>query len=112
MLSENARMATAAEAKFRIDAPNSKPRAIKVIALDQRSEAVVKKLAEGEWNKASFFTSVTFESPPQAGADCAMRAWLSGLPGLTIKLMDEVDTADLVVMVASAGEKAEAASVI
>jgi hypothetical protein len=112
MLSENARMATAAEAKFRIDAPNSKPRAIKVIALDKRSEAVVKKLAEGEWNKASFFTSVTFETPPQAGADWSMKAWLNDLAGRTIKLMDEVDTADLVVMVASAGEKAEAASVI
>ena len=112
MLSESARMTTAEEAKFRINAPNSKPRAIKVIALDKRSEAVVKKLAEGEWNKASFFTSVTFESPPQAGGDWSMKAWLNDLAGRTIQLMDEVNTADLVVMVASAGEKAEAASVI
>ena len=111
MLSESARMTTAEEAKYRINAPNSKPRAIKVIALDKRSEAVVKKLAEGEWNKASFFASVHFESP-QAGADWSMKAWLNDLAGRTIKLMDEVNTADLVVMVASAGEKAEAASVI
>ena len=112
MLSESARMTTAEEAKFRINAPNSKPRAIKVIALDKHSEAVVKKLAEGEWNKASFFTSVHFESPPQAGADWSMKAWLNDLAGRTIKLIDEVNTADLVVMVASAGEKAESASVI
>jgi hypothetical protein len=112
MLSESARMTTAEEAKFRINAPNSKPRAIKVIALDNRSQAVVKKLAEGEWNKASFFASVHFESPPQAGADWSMKAWLNDLAGRTIKLIDEVNTADLVVMVASAGEKAEAASVI
>ena len=112
MLSESARMTTAEEAKFRINAPNSKPRAIKVIALDKRSEAVVKKLAEGEWNKASFFTSVTFESPPQAGADWSMKAWLNDIAGRTIKMMDEINTADLVVMVATAGQKAEAASVI
>jgi hypothetical protein len=112
MLSESARMTTAEEAKFRITAPNSKPRAVKVIALDTRSEAVVKKLAEGSWNKASFFASVHFESPPQAGADWSMKAWLNDIAGRTIKLMDEINTADLVVMVASAGEKAQAASVI
>jgi hypothetical protein len=112
MLSESARMATAEQAKFRINAPNSRPRAIKVIALDKRSEAVVKKLAQGQWNKASFFASVHFESPPQAGADWSMKAWLNDIAGRTIKLMDEINTADLVVMVASAGEKAEAASVI
>jgi hypothetical protein len=112
MQSESARMTTAEEAKFRISAPNSKPRAIKVIALDKRSEEVVKKLAEGSWNKASFFASVHFDSPPQAGADWSMKAWLNDIAGRTIKLMDEVNTADLVVMVASAGERAEAASVI
>lgn len=112
MLSESARMTTAEEAKFRIDAPNSKPRAIKVIALDKRSEEVVKRLAKAPWNKASFFASVHFESPPQAGADWSMKAWLNDLAGRTSKLMDEIDTADLVVMVASAGDKAEAASVI
>jgi hypothetical protein len=112
MQSESARMTTAEEAKFRINAPNSKPRAIKVIALDKRSEEVVKKLAEGSWNKASFFASVHFDSPPQAGADWSMKAWLNDIAGRTIKLMDEVNTADLVVMVASAGERAEAASVI
>jgi N-acetylmuramoyl-L-alanine amidase len=112
MLSESARMTTAAEAKFRIDAPNSKPRAVKVIALDPRSEDVVKRLAKADWNKASFFTSVHFDSPPQAGADWSVKAWLNDLAGRTSKLVDEINTADLVVMVASAGSKAEAASVI
>jgi hypothetical protein len=112
MLSESARMSSAEEARFRVNAPNSKPRSIKVIALDKRSEEVVKKLAEGQWNKASFFASVHFESPPQAGADWSMKAWLNDIAGRTIKLLDEIDTADLVVMVARAGEKAEAASVI
>jgi hypothetical protein len=112
MLSESARMTTAEQSKFRINAPNSKPRAIKVIALDKRSEDVVKKLAQGSWNKASFFASVHFDSPPQAGGDWSMKAWLNDLAGRTSKLIDEINTADLIVMVASAGEKAEAASVI
>jgi hypothetical protein len=112
MLSESARMTTAAEAKFRINAPNSTPRAVKVIALDKRSEEVVKRLAQEKWNKASFFASVHFDSPPQAGADWSMKTWLNDLAGRTRKLIDEISTADLVVMVAAAGSKAEAASVI
>src|SRR4029078_3235296 len=112
MLSESARMTTAEEAKFRLSAPNSRPRAIKVIALDKRSEEVVKKLAKAKWNKASFFASVHFDSPPQAGADWSMKAWLNDIAGRTINMMDEINTADLVVMVATAGQTAEAASVI
>ena len=46
MQSESARMSSAAEARFRIDAPNSLPRAVKIIALDAPSERVVKKLAQ------------------------------------------------------------------
>jgi hypothetical protein len=46
MLSESARMTTAEEARFRIDYPNSRPRAIKVIALDEPSERVVKRLSD------------------------------------------------------------------
>src|SRR5688572_14546497 len=111
MLTESARMTTAAESKFRINAPNSKPRATKVIALDKRSEEVVKRLAKSSWNKASFFTSVHFDSPPQGGADWSMKAWLNDLAGRASKLVDEINTADLVVMVVSAGETAEAASV-
>jgi hypothetical protein len=112
MLSESARMTTAAEAKYRIDAPNSKPRAIKVIALDKASERVVAQLAKLNWNRASFFTSLHFETPPQAGADWSMKAWLNDLAGRAKKLVDEIDTADLVIMVSTVGEKADAASVI
>jgi N-acetylmuramoyl-L-alanine amidase len=112
MLSESARATSAEESKFRINAPNSKPRAIKVIALDQRSEEAIKRLAKERWNGATFFTSVHFDSPPQSGADWSMKAWLNDLAGRASKLADEINTADLVVMVAMAGNKAEAASVI
>jgi hypothetical protein len=112
MLSESARATTAAESRFRIDAPNSRPRAIKVIALDPPSEAVVQRLAAKPWSGASFFTASAFSSAPAADKAFTVRGWLSDLAGRTKDLMDEVSTADLVVMIATAGENAQAASLI
>jgi len=88
MLSESARMSSAAEARFRVQAPNSKPRRIKVIALDRPSEEIVARLKQRSWEHATFFTATN-------GA-----------------LKDEIATADLVVMVAAPGGRAELASVI
>ena len=110
MQSESARMSSAAEARYRIDAPNSQPRAVKVIALDQPSERVVKKLAKAQWSRATFFTATAFGGAPKAGESFA--GWLSDLAGRTKNLVEEVDSADLVVMVAAAGEGAGAASII
>jgi hypothetical protein len=123
MLSESARMSSADEARFRINAPNSKLRNVKVIALDGPSEALVKRLAQLRWNGASFFTASAFAPPyppPQAGerregagpGRLSMQVWLSDLAGRTKDLVDEVDHADLVVMVATAGEDAAAATLI
>jgi hypothetical protein len=112
MISESARMTTAVEAKFRIDAPNSQPRIVKVIALDAPSERVVKRLAQSQWNCASFFTASAFAGAPRQGERFSMQGWLSDLAGRTKDLMDEVDTADLVVMVAASGENAQVAGLI
>jgi MFS family permease len=103
-------MSSAAEARFRIDAPNSKPRSVKVIALDRPSEQVVKDLAQRAWNNATFFTASAFGAAPRQGESFA--GWLSDLAGRTKNLVDEVNSADLVVMVATAGENAQAASII
>ena len=93
MISESARMTTAAEAKFRIDAPNSQPRTVKVIALDAPSERVVKRLAQSQWNRASFFTASAFAGTPRQGERFSMQGWLSDLAGRTKDLMDEVGEA-------------------
>jgi hypothetical protein len=90
MLSESARMSSAAEAAFRVQAPNSRPRAVKVVALDDESEGVVRRLAAGSWNQAGFFTAELF----------------------TQNLNEEVAAADLVVMVAGPGGGADAARLI
>ena len=121
MESESARMSSAAQARFRIDYPNSEPRVTKVVALDEMSERVVKRVAQQAWQRANFFTSLTFDgagggerSSMQDGSMQAwsMQAWLSDLAGRAKALVDEVASADLVVMVASAGASADAASVI
>ncbi len=112
MQSESARMASAAEARFRIDAPNSWPRAVKVIALDRPSDRVVKRLARERWNQASFFTAAAFAGGPKPGTAFSMTGWLSDVAGRTTDLVNEVNTADLVVMVATAGENASAAAII
>ena len=110
MQSESARMSSAAEARYRIDAPNSKPRSVKVIALDTPSERVIKELSQRQWNRASFFTASAFGGAPKQGE--SFSGWLSDLAGRTKALVEEVASADLVVMVSSAGTSAQAAAVI
>ncbi len=93
-------MNSRAESRFRVQDPNSRPRAIKVIALDKASEVVVGSLVAKPWKSATFLSATAF---PGAALD------FSGQPK---DLMKEVDAADLVVMVASPGGEAHAASVI
>jgi hypothetical protein len=123
MESESARMSSAAEARFRIDYPNSEPRVIKVVALDETSERVVKRVAKQAWQRTDFFTSLKFGGTDGTGGEGwsikagpmkpgSIKTWLSDLAGRTKALIEEVASADLVVMVASAGTSADAASVI
>ncbi len=112
MQSESARMSSAAEARFRIDRPNSQPRAVKVIALDGPSERIVKELASAPWQRASFLTASSFSGAPRRDEPFSMGGWLNDLAGRTKDLVDEVNSADLVVMVATAGESAAAAAII
>ena len=112
MESESARMSTAAQARFRIDAPNAMPRAVKVIALDGPSEVVIKKLAQLPWNSAGFFTASALAGTTDPHVALSVESWLSDLAGRTKTLIDEIAVADLVVLLATAGETASAASVI
>jgi hypothetical protein len=112
MLSESARMSSAAEARFRVQAPNSKPRAIKVIALDAASEPVLQRLAGARWEHTAFFRvssgnggSTTSHSGPTAGT-------LTDLAGHSASIQGEVSNADLVIMLASPGGHAEAAALV
>src|SRR5262245_5093026 len=99
MISECSKMSSAAEARFRVQAPNSLPRTVTVIALDPGAAQAVRRLAETEWAHATFLTA-------QTGGDVAD---LSGQPR---SLNDAVDRTDLVVLVAGPGGKAHAASIV
>jgi hypothetical protein len=110
MLSESARMSSAEEARYRINYPNSKPRAVKVVALDAPSEAAVKRLAQGDWQRATFLTVHDGAAP--GGEGWSIKAWLADLAGRAKDLVDEVANADLVVMISSAGTAPEAAALI
>jgi hypothetical protein len=112
MPSESARASSAAEARFRIDDPNSRPRVIKVVALDQPSQAVMERLARDPWTGAGFLTASAFAAAPPRASDFSVQNWLSDLAGRTKHLLDEINAADLVVMIATAGENASAAAII
>ena len=101
MLSESARMSSAAEARFRVQAPNSLPRAIKVIALDVAGEAVVRRLDDAGWRHAAFFLAGDPRDPS-----------LRDLAGGTSTVAVEVDAADLIVLIAGPGGRARAVSAI
>jgi hypothetical protein len=112
MASESVRASSAAESRYRIDAPNSRPRAVKVVALDCPSEALAERLAQERWNGAAFLTASAFSAAPQADGRFSMQTWLSDLSGRTKHLLQEIDGADHVVMIAAAGESVPAAGII
>jgi hypothetical protein len=113
MLSESARMTTAREAAFRIPYPNSLPRAVKVVALDDASVPLVRRLAEaGEWRNAKYFGSISAHWDPKRPRGTPINASLVGLDGAESDLVAEIGGANLVVMITCAGGSAEAASLI
>jgi hypothetical protein len=114
MQSESARATSRSESRFRIDYPNSTPRSVKVIALDEASRTLVNEIAGLPWARAVFFTFLSLESKPKPvpAESGAVQAWLRDIAGQTKSLIEEIDTADVIVMVASAGSKAEAALLI
>lgn len=93
MLSESARMSSAAEARFRIPVPAATARAVKVIALDPACDGVVSRLAENAWNRTTVVPSSVFAAR-------------------TRNLLEEVAAADLVAMVVTAGADAQVAASI
>lgn len=113
MLSESARMASAHEASFRIQHPNSKPRAARIVALDADSAKLVDEISRQTWNGAKFFTSLSFAAGAEPGATGeGMKAWLKDLAGRTMDLVAEVAESDFVVVITAAGEDARAAAII
>jgi hypothetical protein len=112
MQTESAKMSSAVEAKFRIGSPNSLQRAIKIIGLDLNSEKVLARIGAEKWEGATFLTATSLSSSPARRGDFSLQGWLSDLAGRGRDLVNEVQTADSVIVVSTAGESAEAAELI
>jgi hypothetical protein len=112
MLSESARMSSWGEARYRIQAPNSRPRKITVIALDAGGADAVRRLAGDGWTHATFFTvGKPGELKTLDGGTTPVEQEVS-LDGGTTTVEQEVSTADLVIMVAAAEGRAHVAEEI
>jgi hypothetical protein len=111
LLHSCARAATSAEARYRVDYPNSTERASRIIALDDRAAAILESVADWPWRGARFLTVEAVrngDGDVDGGLDAQMRSFEGGASLLS----QELDGADVAVMVATGDEGAEAASII
>jgi hypothetical protein len=98
--SESARAASASEARYRITAPIRPARNARVIALDPRAATVARRIAEGPWAAAGFYTcEVTSGSGGGGGPEDGVL--LRGLDGATSTLADALTGTDVVVVIAT-----------
>jgi hypothetical protein len=111
MLGSCARAATAAEAKFRVQYPNSSTRTSRIFALDAAAAEVMFGITEDPWNNAHFLTLSTVGQIDPAKTK-ASDLPLSHPDGSVADLEQELDGADIVVLLATRGDSEGAAEVI
>jgi hypothetical protein len=108
MLSESARVTTAAEQRYRIDAPNALPRRVKVVALDAPSAQLVDRLSTRPWSNATFLAlpdDATATSPAMG----SLKDWMHSVAGEAQDLINDVDGTDVMVIIAHAEAHAQPA---
>ncbi|MPZ88171.1 MAG: 3-methyl-2-oxobutanoate hydroxymethyltransferase [Nitriliruptorales bacterium] len=105
-----ARAATAEEARFRLRYPRA-TQASRIVALDQEAAPIVCRLAGREWSGDARF--LTYQARVGAeGNGLPVDAALRTCDGSETRLSSELDDAEIVVMVATADDAVEAASLI
>jgi hypothetical protein len=109
MLNSCARAATAAEARFRIDAPEPATRATRIIALDEGAEGIVRREGERPWGGAHF---LAFRSSTPSSDGSSGDAELVTTDGSPRRLSDELAEADVALLVATSNSAADAADAI
>lgn len=109
LLNSCAMAATAAEAAYRIDAPIMPSRASRVLALDDGAIPIVREAAGHEWAGAQFYTCELQDSGADPAAGAVQLRTMDGTPA---RLDEELTDVDVVVMVATSDEGADAAAVI
>lgn len=110
LLSSCARAATREEAAFRVQYPNSKTRATRIVALDEEAAGIMRRVAEAPWQGAHFLTYLRKETAP--GFDSLPTDAVVKTPdGAETRLSTELADADVIVMIATEGSGEEAAAV-
>ncbi|APX89473.1 hypothetical protein BV394_06885 [Brevirhabdus pacifica] len=111
LLASCASASTAAEARFRVNYPNSGRRRSRIFALDGPAAEAMFAITEAPWQGAHFLAvgSGGDVDPEATGADDLP---LSHPDGTGAKLSEEIEGADVVVLISSTGENAGAAEVI
>jgi len=99
-LSESARATSAAEARFRLQAPNARPRRLAVIPMDEQARALAVGLAAQGFAHTSFVALSEGEE------------WLAHLAGRTRAVLEAIEAAQTVVLLATAGAEAALASTL
>jgi hypothetical protein len=108
--------ATAAEARFRIDAKPQVPRSSRVVGLDPGAVAIIRELATRAWRGARFLT-LPGRAGPGRGPATGLAAGLADIEFDAngrgrVRLRDELTGADFVLMIATGNDGAVAASAI
>lgn len=111
MLSSCARAASAAEARFRVNYPNSLARSVRIFALDAAAAEAMYGVTEDPWNGAHFLTlAATGRIDPEM-TDAADLP-LSHPDGTGADFLAEIEGADTVVLLATSAAVEGAAEVI
>lgn len=110
LASSCARATSAAEMRFRIDRIIQGRQGARVIGLDAGADAIIGRLSRQPWEHARFF--LLGEPIGAIGVGGSASVALRNTDGTASTLIDELETADVVVMVATTDGDCAAASVI
>jgi hypothetical protein len=102
-----ARATTAAEMRYRIDRPIRGRTGARIIGLDTGADAIVERISHQSWGHARFFSLA--EPVGDGGSESVT---LCDADGAVSSLLDELEEADVVVMVATTESDAAAATII
>lgn len=111
LLSSCAKAATAAEARYRIDYPNSRARSSRIVALDDSAAAIMRRVEGDVWGDARFLTFRN-RHPAPGIESLSIDATLGTPDGVETRLSAELAGADVVVMIAATGEAIDAAAAV
>ncbi len=111
MLGACARAASRAEAAYRVPYPNSRTRATRIFALDEGAAEAMYAITEDPWDGAHFLTLANTRPVDPAATDAAELP-LAHPDGSPARLLDEMEGADVVVLLATRGDNEGAAEVI